>query len=137
MADHFVNGYWDGDYWVENYFGSDGAAPGAMFASLSGSGSISAVASAVSVSVTPPSTGGSVSKVRRRRRGEVVSAPLIQRAIVSDISASLAGAGKVAGSVGAAANLAARVGGAGSITAGIETNAEQVRQDNAFWLFAA
>jgi hypothetical protein len=43
MADHFANGYWDGDYWVESYFGSDVA--GSMVAGLSGSGGVSATIS--------------------------------------------------------------------------------------------
>jgi hypothetical protein len=43
MADHFADRYWGTRYWTARYFQGGEQAPGAMQASLAGSGSVSAL----------------------------------------------------------------------------------------------
>lgn len=74
MADHFANGFWDGDYWVESYFGTDVA--GSMVAGLSGSGSLSAT---ISIAATETKRGGDDGGyVRQRRKYKYVTAQKLQ-----------------------------------------------------------
>lgn len=84
MADHFANGFWDGDYWVESYFGTDVA--GSMVAGLSGSGSVSATISIAETETRRGDDAGFVEHRRRFKRRRLTPADII--AIVEAIQAA-------------------------------------------------
>lgn len=84
MADHFANGFWDGDYWVESYFGTDVA--GSMVAGLSGSGSVTATISIAETETRRGDDAGFVEHRRRFKRRRLTPADII--AIVEAIEAA-------------------------------------------------
>ena len=133
-VDFWADKYWNGKYFNTRYFGAGEELAGAMSASLSGSGSLSANLTAYQEE-TPalPKSG-----TRRRRRLVVAEIPLrAPEPIVVNIAASLSGAGMLATRISAIASMSGSLSGSGQISADLGSEDVILISDNNFWLFAA
>jgi hypothetical protein len=132
-VDFWADKYWNGQYFNVQYFGQGEESAGAMSASLSGSGDISATLTAVEAPSIPKS--GS----RRRRRLVVSQLPIrLPDPIPAFMVAKLSGRGDLATKISATAAMSASLDGAGGIQA--EATAKDrkfVVEDNQFWMLAA
>jgi hypothetical protein len=127
-VDFWADKYWNGQYFNVQYFGQGQESAGAMSASLSGSGDISATLNAAQNEIQ--GGGGFVlPRVKPKRK----------KAIRVNIAASLAGAGDVVATASEAANLYASVSGSGDLQAvlGGRHMKTVVEANNDFLLLAA
>jgi len=133
-VDFWADKYWNGKYFNTRYFGAGEEVAGAMSASLSGSGSLSANLTAYQEE-TPalPKSG-----TRRRRRLVVAEIPLrAPEPIVVNIAASLSGSGTLATRISATASMSGSLLGSGQLSAHLGSEDVILISDNNFWLFAA
>jgi hypothetical protein len=133
-VDFWADKYWNGKYFNTRYFGADEEVAGAMSASLSGSGSLSANLTAYQEETPALPKSGK----RRRRRLVVAEIPLrAPEPIVVNIAASLSGAGTIATRISAIASMSGSMSGSGQLSAALGSEDVILMSDNNFWLFAA
>lgn len=168
MSPFWTGDYFSPSYWPEGYFGPEQETnPGAMSATLAGSGGLTATASAIAditgelvgtsaivaaldnataPPVQPPVLigGGWAVSPRPAPIPAFLSARLsgagqcvATPSALADLSAAVAGSGTLAGTAGAAAGLAASIEAGGALAARGTARGKHFVADNQAWLLAA
>lgn len=154
MADHFADQYWSGLFWTAKYFQGGEQNPGAISASLSGSGAIvaeldgiqntgdlaaslsgggsaSAVLTSIGTEIPSAITGGGKRRKRARKSwpGKMV--------LLANLRASVSGNGAITATADAKAIMAAKLNGQGNVDANLSAQNLFLSTDIEFWLMAA
>lgn len=163
MSPFWTGDYFDASYWPEGYFGPEQETnPGAMSATLAGSGGLTATASAVgdltaTLAGSGAVTGTIASGTIVTRPPVVIPYPPIEYPVPAFISARLAGGGTLGGkatatadasatiigraelaaALGATVDISASLAGGGGLDATGTTRGRGFAADNDFWLLAA